>query len=222
MSEQAVASARAATARLTRQLLTLGETAAAIEARIAEERRLREEEDGEQMSRRVSLLVEALNSTAIDVTKLLSNEVTDSEWNAYLKGDRGIFTRRAVRLLDSGEAREVLRHYEEEPEFREQVNRYVHDFEAMLRRVLAPPDGPQLGRPLQCTHKGKQNLAMAQAIDPQVQREEARQALDRHDPDRAPHHLRPERHGHRQRHDRYRQRARHRPRPARQDDSQRR
>ena len=86
------------------------------------------------LSRRVALIIDALNSTAIDVTKILSNEVTDSAWAAYLKGDRGVFTRRAVRLLDTGEAREILRHYEEEPEFRDQVNRYIHDFEAMLRR----------------------------------------------------------------------------------------
>jgi hypothetical protein len=58
----------------------------------------------------VALLIESLNSTAIDVTKILSNEVTDGEWAAYLKGDRGVFTRRAVRLLDNSQAREIAAH----------------------------------------------------------------------------------------------------------------
>jgi hypothetical protein len=165
MSEAAVASARRASERLTRQLVTIGETAAAIEARIDEDRTAREEKDAESLTRRVALLIESLNSTAIDVTKILSNEVTDTAWAAYLKGDRGVFTRRAVRLLDSGEAREILRHYEEEPEFRDQVNRYIHDFEAMLRRVLADKDGSPLSITLLSSDMGKLYVALAQAIE---------------------------------------------------------
>ena len=165
MSDAAVASARRASERLTRQLVTIGETAAAIEARIDQERAAREEKDAETLSRRVALLIESLNSTAIDVTKILSNEVTDTAWASYLKGDRGVFTRRAVRLLDSGEAREILRHYEEEPEFRDQVNRYIHDFESMLRRVLADKDGSPLSITLLSSDMGKLYVALAQSIE---------------------------------------------------------
>ena len=164
-SQRAVAAAREAGERLTRQLLAIGETAAAIEGRLAEDRAQRQEKEAEAMARRVALLIEALNSTAIDVTKILSNEVTDTAWTAYLKGDRGVFTRRAVRLLDSGEAREIQRHYEEEPEFREQVNRYVHDFEAILRRVLADREGTPLGVTLLSSDMGKLYVALAQAIE---------------------------------------------------------
>jgi hypothetical protein len=164
-SQRAMAVARQASERLTRQLLVMSETAAAIEDRIAEDQAAREERDAGAMSRRVSLLVEALNSTAIDVNKLLSNDVADTAWAAYLKGDRGVFTRRAVRLLDSGEAREVQRHYEDEADFRDQVNRYIHDFEAMLRRVLADRDGATLGVTLLSSDMGKLYVALAQAID---------------------------------------------------------
>ncbi|HEX8623993.1 MAG TPA: hypothetical protein VF782_02825 [Allosphingosinicella sp.] len=165
VSERAIETARRASERLTRQMLSLGETAAAIEARIDEERAEREEKESENFSRRVALLIESLNSTAIDVTKILSNEVTDSAWTAYLKGDRGVFTRRAVRLLDRNEAREIARHYEEEPEFREQVNRYIHDFESMLRRILADRDGSPLGVTILSSDMGKLYVALAQAIE---------------------------------------------------------
>jgi hypothetical protein len=165
VSERAVASARAASERLTRQMVSLGQTAAAIEERIQEGRKEREEQESENFSRRVALLIESLNSTAIDVTKILSNDVTDSAWAAYLKGDRGVFTRRAVRLLDATEAREIARHYDEEPEFREQVNRYIHDFEAMLRRILADRDGTPLGVTMLSSDMGKLYVALAQAID---------------------------------------------------------
>jgi hypothetical protein len=164
-SHLALSTAKAASERLTRQLLTIGETAAAIEERIADDRAEREERAAQELSRRVSLLIDALNSTAIDVSKILSNDAGDAAWAAYLKGDRGAFTRRAVRLLDSGEAREILRHYEEEPEFRDQVNRYIADFEALLRRVLSDTDGSSLGITLLSSDMGKLYVALAQAIE---------------------------------------------------------
>jgi ABC-type transporter Mla subunit MlaD len=165
LAERTVEAARRASERLTRQMLTIGETTAAVEDRIDQVRKEREAKENETFSRRVALLIESLNSTAIDVTKILSNEVTDSAWAAYLKGDRGVFTRRAVRLIDAGEAREIMAHYEAEPEFREQVNRYIHDFEAMLRRVLADRDSSALGVTLLGSDMGKLYVALAQAIE---------------------------------------------------------
>jgi hypothetical protein len=165
VSERALETARLASERLTRQMLALSETSGAVEARIEEERRDRETRERQNLSRRVALLIESLNSTAIDVTKILSNDVTDSAWAAYLKGDRGVFTRRAVRLLDSVEAREIAGHYEAETEFRDQVNRYIHDFEAMLRPILADREGGPLGITLLSSDMGKLYVALAQAIE---------------------------------------------------------
>ncbi len=164
-SERASEAARAASERLTRQLLALTETAQAVEERIAEDQARRDEEDANALGRRVSLLIEALNSTAIDVSKLLSNEIADSAWAAYLKGDRGVFTRRAVRLLDAKDARALQNRYQEEADFREQVNRYIHDFETMLRRVLAEREGGTLGVTLLSSDMGKLYVALAQAIE---------------------------------------------------------
>jgi len=164
-SERAVEAARNATERLMRQMLTIAETTSAIEGRIVEAREEVAKADSDSFSRRVALLIESLNSTAIDVTKILSNDVTDAAWASYLKGDRGIFTRRAVKLIDAGEAREITRHYESDPEFREQVNRYIHDFEAMLRDVLANRDGTPLGVTILSSDMGKLYVALAQAIE---------------------------------------------------------
>jgi hypothetical protein len=161
----AVAAAQKATDRLMRQMLTISETSAALEARITQAKEEVETADHANFARRVALLVESLNSTAIDVTKILSNEVTDTAWASYLRGDRGIFTRRAVKLLDASEVKEIARHYEAEPEFREQVNRYIHDFEAMLRNVLATRDGTPLSVTLLSSDTGKLYVALAQAIE---------------------------------------------------------
>jgi hypothetical protein len=163
VAERTLDAAKRASERLTRQILTIGESAAAVEDRIEASRKEQEAKDG--FSRRVALLIESLNSTAIDVTKILSNDVTDSAWAAYLKGDRGVFTRRAVRLLDQSDTREIMSHYDSDPEFRDQVNRYIHDFEAMLRRILADRDSSALGVTILSSDMGKLYVALAQAIE---------------------------------------------------------
>ncbi len=164
-SEGAVDAATRASERLSQQLMTIAESTAAIEERIDAERADREASNHDNFARRVSLLIEALNSASIDIAKTFSHEVTDSAWAAYLKGDRGVFTRRAVRLLDAGEAREIARLHHEDAEFREHVNRYIHDFEAMLRQILTQRDGSPLGVTLLSSDMGKLYVALAQAIE---------------------------------------------------------
>lgn len=164
-AEHAVDAANAATAMLQEQIARVEQGAAVLESRVETARIQADEANREGFSRRASLLMEALNSTAIDVAKILSHEVADSAWQMYLKGDRGVFTRRAVRLMETGESRAVLGVYESDPEFREQVNRYIHDFETMLRSILATRDGNQVAVTLLSSDMGKLYVALAQSIE---------------------------------------------------------
>tara|TARA_R100001244_G_scaffold20643_8_gene21676 strand:- start:94832 stop:97168 length:2337 start_codon:yes stop_codon:yes gene_type:complete len=167
--EQAVSSAVATTqstaAHLTDQLAAIEDMTTSLEQRILFAKEKAEQSSDENFTRRVAQLTESLNSISIDVGKILSNDVTDTEWAAYLKGDRGIFTRRAVRLLDGREVREILAQYSGNDEFREHVNRYIHDFEAMLRGVLATRDGSAISVTLLSSDVGKLYVALAQAIE---------------------------------------------------------
>ncbi len=162
---RATAAAKAAAAELHAQLGRVDEITSHLEARIHSAKRRAEEDIDEHFAKRVSQITESLNSTAIDIDKVLSAEVSDSAWQAYLRGERGIFTRRAVRLLDSGETRQIVDHYEREAEFREHVNRYIHDFEAMLRNLLATREGNSLAVTMLSSDMGKLYVALAQSIE---------------------------------------------------------
>ncbi|AXJ96707.1 MULTISPECIES: hypothetical protein [unclassified Sphingomonas] len=164
-TEQAVAAATRATERLSDQVQDILDKTALVETRIEDARADREEADRNSFARRASLLIESLNSAAIDVTKAFAPEVSDSAWAAYLKGDRGVFTRRAVRILEPADAREIARLYDDDAVFRETVNRYIHDFEGMLRTILAQRDGSPLGVTLLSSDMGKLYVALAQAIE---------------------------------------------------------
>ena len=167
--EQAAAHAsgvsREAARQLRDQLAKVDELAGNLENRVQRARERAEEQVDNDFARRVALITESLNSNAIDLSKALSNDVTDTAWAAYLRGDRGIFTRRAVRLLDNSEAREIAEIYDRDSDFREHVNRYIHDFEGMLRTVLSTRDGNALGVTLLSSDMGKLYVALAQAIE---------------------------------------------------------
>lgn len=156
---------RDTTAQLRDQLAKVNELAGNLETRVARAREQAEEQVNNDFARRMALLTESMNSNAIDIAKAMSSDVTDTAWASYLKGDRGIFTRRAVRLLDNTEAREIADIYDSDPAFRENVSRYIHDFEAMLRSMLSTRDGNALGVTILSSDMGKLYVALAQAIE---------------------------------------------------------
>lgn len=163
--DSAAAASRETAMQMRDQLAKVDELAGNLENRVARARERAEEQVDNDFARRTALITESLNSTAIDITKVLSADVSETAWASYLRGDRGIFTRRAVSLLDNTEARAVQQHYEADTEFRGHVNRYIHDFEAMLRQLLSTRDGHALGVTLLSSDMGKLYVALAQGIE---------------------------------------------------------
>ena len=162
-AERAVESARAASDRLTQQMFSLGQTATALEAHIQQTSKEQSEKDSEAFAKRVALLIDSMHSAAIDVGKIMADEFDEKAWNSYLKGNRGVFTSRAVRLIGGSETRAIRAHYESDVEFQRSVNRYVGDFESMLRRVLAERDGGMIAVTLMSSDMGKLYAALADA-----------------------------------------------------------
>ena len=161
----AVEAATRATERLSAQVQQILDQTAIVETRIEDARTERDEAERDTFARRASLLIESLHSASIDITKAFAPEVSDSAWAAYLKGDRGVFTRRAVRVIEPGDARDIARLYDDDAAFRDAVNRYIHDFEGMLRTILAQRDGSPLSVTLLSSDMGKLYVALAQAIE---------------------------------------------------------
>jgi len=167
--EQAAAHAsgvgREATIQLRDQLVRVNELTGNLEQRIARAREQAEEQVNNDFARRMALITDSLNSAAIDIGGALSTEVSDTAWDAYLKGDRGIFTRRAVRLIDAGTVRDIAALYSNDETFKANVSRYIHDFEALLRATLSTRDGHALSVTMLGSDMGKLYVALAQAIE---------------------------------------------------------
>jgi hypothetical protein len=147
------------------QLAKVDELAGNLENRVTRARERAEEDVDNDFARRTAIITESLNSTSIDIAKVLSADVSETAWASYLRGDRGIFTRRAVSLLDAGEVRAIQQIFERDDAFRDNVNRYIHDFEALLRQVLSTREGNALGVTLLSSDMGKLYVALAQGIE---------------------------------------------------------
>lgn len=155
---------REAAIQLRDQLVKVNELTGNLEQRVMHARELAEEQVNNDFARRMALITDSLNSAAIDITGALADEVADTAWEAYLKGDRGIFTRRAVRLIDNGTAKDIAALYSADDTFKANVSRYIHDFEAMLRQTLSTRDGHVLSVTMLGSDMGKLYVALAQAI----------------------------------------------------------
>ena len=164
-SNQAIQAATVASEKLMRQLITIADTSATIEARSQDVNAALEAGSRESLARQMSSLTDALQASAVDITQMLDTEIADQAWEAYLKGDRSVFARRSLRLLQASEAKVVLKRYEEEEDFRALVNRYVQEFETMLRGVMDTREGQQISVTLLSSDIGKVYVALAQAIE---------------------------------------------------------
>lgn len=163
-SEQASEQAEAAARRVEVRLAELGRRAETVEAQLA---RAADKLDGRSSSdfnRLSSALIESLNSAAIDVAKLLARDLPDTDWEQYLKGDRSIFARRALRLVDRGERAQISKLHAADSEFRDYVQRYVRDFEKLIGRAMTERDGQPLAVTLLSSDLGKLYVALAQSI----------------------------------------------------------
>ena len=165
VSQRGVEATRAAVGHLHGEVSRLNELAATIERRVAETDAYLGQVAEQDLSRAAAQLIESLNSAAIDIAKMLGTDVSDNDWQAYLKGDRSIFVRRAVKLADRAERSQISRLFDSDSEFRDQVRRFIRDFERLIGRTMAERDGQALSVTLLSSDLGKLYVMLAQSIN---------------------------------------------------------
>ncbi|MBC7506201.1 MAG: hypothetical protein H7267_10825, partial [Sandarakinorhabdus sp.] len=132
---RAANAAQAAAERITQRLLALIGTIATVEARLTEAEDTYGSRLRADIASRSANLLAAMGAAAIDIGAVLSADIDESAWGKWLGGERGLFVRRAVRLMDGGTARAVADHWRSNSGFRELATRYIGEFEALIARV---------------------------------------------------------------------------------------
>lgn len=165
MHDRVAAAGQAAAERVTMRLLALTETVASVEARIDESDTRFEVRARNTLAKRSSMLVDSMQSAAIDIAGLLSFQIEDTAWDSYLRGDKSIFTRRIVDQLDSNGTRAITRHFDHDQDFRNQATRYIEEFETLISHVLPDREGHSLAVTLLSSNIGRLYVALAQAAN---------------------------------------------------------
>lgn len=156
-------SAQAASERVVQRLLALNQTLAEVESHVDRVETRAEVRARNALGRRANALIDSLQSSAIDLAKLLDYDIDDKTWADYAAGDASAIARRLALGLDSGTGRQFARHYAHDAEFRTEASRYLQEFETLVADVVPERGGDALGATLLSSTLGKLYLALGQA-----------------------------------------------------------
>lgn len=156
-------SAQAAAERVAQRLVGLARTLSDVEAHVDAVETRAEVRIRNALGRRANGLIDSLQSSAIDLAKLLDYDIDDKTWADFAAGDASAIARRLAHGLDSGAGRQFVRHYTHDAEFRTEASRYLQEFESLVADVVPERGGEALGATLLSSTLGKLYLAIGQA-----------------------------------------------------------
>lgn len=111
-----------------------------------------------------NMLVDSLQTTAIDINKLLEDDIPDDVWDQYIAGDHSIFARRSVKLTSTESKEAVVEKYIEDKKFRDRTGTFMKDFESLMERSMHGDKGSAMSVTLISSTMGKLYVLLAQSL----------------------------------------------------------
>jgi hypothetical protein len=109
-------------------------------------------------------MIETLQAMAIDLDRFLEDDPPMDLLRRYRSGERNVFARRLVQVLGREQADQIGRKYREDGEFRDTVDRYVLQFEALMEQTARSDRDNVLVETYLTSQTGKVYVALASAI----------------------------------------------------------
>ncbi len=164
-TERAAETGQELSRRLAAQMLGMVETVAAAEARVGDVETRVAVRERNSLAVQSMRLIGQLETSLVDVARLMELPVSDADWAAHLKGDRNVFANVVAPQLDSEMARRMARLFAHDEAFRAGALAYIHDFEGLIQRLLGDRDGEALAATMLTSDMGKIYVALAAAAD---------------------------------------------------------
>ncbi len=120
--------------------------------------------NGEQAATSSRHMIETLQAMAIDLDRFLEDDPPLELLRRYRNGERNVFARRLVQILGREQAEAIGRKYAEDGEFRETVDRYILQFEALMEQTARSDRENVLVETYLTSQTGKVYVALASAI----------------------------------------------------------
>ncbi len=113
----------------------------------------REAARGEERPQRDT--IDSIDSLSVDIARMIDHDAAAELWERYKRGERGVFTKRLYTLQGQKAFDEIRNKYRADPEFRQTVEHYIHEFERLLDDVSRGDRGPAVARNYLISDTGK-------------------------------------------------------------------
>lgn len=162
-AKEAEAAAAAAAERTATSMAALANTLKLLEDRSADRVVQFEEARQAELLAAASLLTERLADSSVSIASALGRPMDDTDWAQWRKGERGLFNRRAVALLERREAKELKDLLARDAEFARAARDYTNSFDALVRRFEG--QAPALSAALLGSDQGRLAAALSEALE---------------------------------------------------------
>jgi methyl-accepting chemotaxis protein len=152
------------TQRFDQQTQQLARSTSAAETQVQNLKRVQENVTRDLFLRAAAVMVEELNTLAMDISKLLETDVPADVWKDYHKGDRSVFARRLFRAKDSYLVPAIDQRYKDDDRFRDMVERYMGRFEELLAQAQEADPESVLNAAFITADVGKLYLVLSRSI----------------------------------------------------------
>jgi hypothetical protein len=107
--------------------------------------------------------IESLDALSVDIARMIDNDAAADLWERYKRGERGAFTKRLYTAQGQRAFEEIRGKYRADPDFRQTVEHYIHEFERLLDDVSRGERGPTVARNYLTSDTGKVYTMLAHA-----------------------------------------------------------
>jgi hypothetical protein len=107
--------------------------------------------------------VDSIDSLSVDIARMIDHDAAAELWERYKRGERGVFSRRLYTQQGQKAFDAICNKYRADPEFRQTVEQYIHEFERLLDDVSRGDRGPAVARNYLTSDTGKVYTMLAHA-----------------------------------------------------------
>jgi hypothetical protein len=134
-AEAAQAAAAQAAQRTAASMAALASTLKLLEDRSTETRAGLDEALRADLNAAAAFLEDRMAAASVSIATALDKPMSQADWEAWKRGERGLFNRRAVTLLEKREAGALKALMANDPGFADAARRYTADFESLVARL---------------------------------------------------------------------------------------
>lgn len=81
------------------------------------------------------VILEALSTFSVDIAHIFTPKTEEEMWKKYYAGDKNIFTRAVIPVLEKEKKTQIKKMFEENPEVRSAISRYMASFEELIEKA---------------------------------------------------------------------------------------